>query len=85
MSSERPLRLREVSFKHRGAERYALDNISLNVEKGEFVLLLGPNGQCREENENKDKKQLARLSHAIPLFLAGAYCNTLLRSGRIRA
>ncbi len=38
------LDLGEVRFKYRDAETWALDGISLGVEKGEFVTLLGANG-----------------------------------------
>ena len=38
------LQMRDVRFKYKGSQGYALDVISLTVEKGEFVTILGANG-----------------------------------------
>jgi len=38
------LLMRDVRFKYRGSSDYALDRVSLEVEKGEFVTILGANG-----------------------------------------
>lgn len=38
------IELQDVSFKYRGSKHLALDQISLSVEKGEFVGILGPTG-----------------------------------------
>ena len=40
----RALDLRNVRFRYRGSDAPALDNVSLEVEKGEFVTVLGANG-----------------------------------------
>ncbi len=40
----RPLELRDVSFSYTGSTQRALDHVSLDIEKGEFVTLLGANG-----------------------------------------
>lgn len=40
----RPLELRDVTFSYADSPKRALDGISLDVEKGEFVTLLGENG-----------------------------------------
>jgi energy-coupling factor transport system ATP-binding protein len=40
----RALDLRNVKFSYRGSDVPALDNVSLEVEKGEFVTVLGANG-----------------------------------------
>ncbi len=40
----RPLELRDVTFTYSGSTKRALDSVSLDVEKGEFVTLLGANG-----------------------------------------
>ncbi len=40
----RPLELRDVAFTYSGATARALDGVSLEVDKGEFVTLLGANG-----------------------------------------
>jgi len=40
----RPLELRDVTFTYADSSRRALDGISLDIEKGEFVTLLGENG-----------------------------------------
>lgn len=38
------LRLRDVKFRYQGTSEWALDIPSLEVERGEFVTVLGPNG-----------------------------------------
>lgn len=40
----RALALKDVRFRYRGSPRWALDGVSLEVEQGEFVTLLGANG-----------------------------------------
>ena len=40
----RALEMRDVSFKYKGSKEPALQGVSLEVEKGEFVTLLGCNG-----------------------------------------
>lgn len=44
MRRETALRVREVTFRYPGAERSALERVSLEVEEGGHVVILGPNG-----------------------------------------
>jgi energy-coupling factor transport system ATP-binding protein len=44
MDTDSALSLDGVSFRHTGASRLALDKVSLEVKKGEFVSVLGANG-----------------------------------------
>lgn len=38
------INIQELSFKYNGAEKNALDNISIHIEKGDFVGLIGESG-----------------------------------------
>lgn len=49
----------DIKFAYTGASRYALDGVSLTVEKGEHVVLLGHNGS--------GKSTLAKLSNGMLL------------------
>ena len=40
----RALDLRDVRFKYQSSSTWALDNVSIEIEKGEFVTILGANG-----------------------------------------
>lgn len=65
----RPLELRDVTFTYAGSSKPALDAVSLEVDKGEFVTLLGENGS--------GKSTLCMLSnglipHALHGQLAGS-------------
>jgi len=40
----RALDLKDVRFKYQGSSTWALDNVSLEIEKGEFITILGANG-----------------------------------------
>ena len=57
------IRLNDVVFQYEGSERAAVDHVSLNVEKGEFLAVLGRNGS--------GKSTLARLLNALVLPTSG--------------
>ena len=40
----RALEMRDVKFRYKGSEKRALDGVTLDVEQGEFVTILGANG-----------------------------------------
>ncbi len=55
---------RNLSFKYAGAEKPSMENVSLSIERGEFVILTGPSG-C-------GKTTLCRcLNGLIPNFYSG--------------
>lgn len=55
---------RNLSFKYAGAEKPSMENVSVSIEKGEFVILTGPSG-C-------GKTTLCRcLNGLIPNFYSG--------------
>ena len=36
--------LRDFSYRYRGSNRYALQDVNLDINEGEFILLTGPSG-----------------------------------------
>ncbi|MEM2904869.1 MAG: ATP-binding cassette domain-containing protein [Candidatus Bathyarchaeia archaeon] len=58
------IQLEDLAYSYAGSERKALDNVSLSVERGEFILLTGPSG-C-------GKTTLCRcLNGLVPHFYGG--------------
>ena len=62
----RAIRIEDVSFKYRGSSEWALKDVDLEVEEGEYVLITGPSG-C-------GKTTLCRcINGLIPHFYEGEY------------
>ena len=38
------IELKDISFQYQGVESFALTNVNLTINKGEWVALIGPNG-----------------------------------------
>lgn len=38
------IELKDISFQYQGSESFALKNVNISIEKGEWVALIGPNG-----------------------------------------
>ena len=68
------IEVKNLSFKYQGANKFALNNISLSIKNGEIVILAGPSG-C-------GKTTLARaLTGLIPQFYKGEYIGNVLVCG----
>ena len=52
------LKIKNLSFTYNGAENKALDNINLEIERGDFVLLCGESGCGKTTLLKLMKKQL---------------------------
>lgn len=50
--------LNKLSFKYPGEEKYALDNINLSIDEGEFVLICGPSGCGKTTLLHQLKKEI---------------------------
>ncbi|HEV51395.1 MAG TPA: ABC transporter ATP-binding protein [Thermoprotei archaeon] len=62
----RAIEIRDLSFAYEGSERLALDGVSLDVERGEFVVIAGPSG-CGKSTLIK------AINGLIPSFYGGSY------------
>ncbi|MBQ3079529.1 MAG: energy-coupling factor transporter ATPase [Clostridia bacterium] len=68
------IKAENLSFRYEGAERYAVDHVNLEVEKGEFLAVLGRNGS--------GKSTLGKLFNALieptegTLTVCGMECKT---------
>lgn len=52
------LRVENLSFKYPNADKLSLDNVSLNIDRGEFVVLCGHSGCGKTTLLRMLKKQL---------------------------
>ncbi|MGC8600922.1 MAG: energy-coupling factor ABC transporter ATP-binding protein [Thermoprotei archaeon] len=62
----RAIEVKDLSFAYEGSEKYALKDINLSVERGEFVVLAGPSG-CGKSTLIKT------INGLIPAFYRGRY------------
>jgi len=60
------VKIDKVSFKYRDSDVFAIKNISLDVEEGDFVLLVGHSGSGKST-------LLKCINNLIPYFHSGAY------------
>lgn len=61
--NENIIRMRDVTFAYEGAQKNAVDHVTLDVQRGEFLAVLGRNGS--------GKSTLARLLNALNLPTGG--------------
>ncbi|MCS6785077.1 MAG: ABC transporter ATP-binding protein [Candidatus Caldarchaeum sp.] len=68
------IEIRGLSFRYAGSEKPALSNINLDIEKGDFVLVVGPSGG--------GKSTLCRcINGLIPQFYEGEYSGKVVVDG----
>lgn len=60
------VKIEKVSFKYRDSEVFAIKNISMDVDEGDFVLLVGHSGSGKST-------LLKCINNLIPYFHSGAY------------
>ncbi|MEM0440303.1 MAG: ABC transporter ATP-binding protein [Candidatus Caldarchaeum sp.] len=68
------IEIRNLSFKYAGAQKHAIYEANLDIEKGDFVLIVGPSGG--------GKSTLCRcMNGLIPQFYVGEYSGQVLVDG----
>lgn len=68
------LEIKDLSFTYPGAATPTLNHVDLNIEKGDFIAIVGNNG-C-------GKSTLCKVMNGlIPHFISGEFCGTVLANG----
>ena len=67
--------IRNLTFRHAHADRPALRNLSLNVKRGEVVMIMGPSGSGKSS-------VCYALNGLIPHFVQGDYSGTVRVAGK---
>ena len=76
-SMDKIIRIEDLTYTYPGAQQPTLSHVSLEIEKGDFLAVVGNNG-C-------GKSTLCKvLNGLIPHFIAGEFSGSVLLTGKIR-